>query len=250
MPDKASALVLLSGGLDSATVLAWTVQKAGHRVHALSFAYGQRHKVELDKARQLAQHYNCQHTIFTLAPQLFAVTNDPNASSLILQDTRLDSDNVKFTDAPWRRARQTEAKQPNDGIPATYVPARNIIFLAHALAFAETQSIGHIFLGINAIDYAGYPDCRPEFLSAFQKMARLGTRTGAQGRAIQIEAPLLHLTKKEIIAEGLALGLNYALTSSCYEPNAAGQPCQTCDSCRLRQQGFTELGVVDPLLAC
>ena len=134
-------------------------------------------------------------------------------------------------------------------IPLTYVPARNILFLAHALALAESHGCSNIFLGVNAVDYSGYPDCRPEFLEAFAKMAKAGMRSGVEGKGIQIHAPLLYLSKKEIIQKGIALGLDYSLTSSCYQPDAQGRPCQKCDSCFLRARGFAQAGLRDPLIA-
>ncbi len=221
---KPSAIVLLSGGLDSATVLA-IVKSEGYNIRALSFSYGQRHIFELQKASQLAQHYKCQHSLIHLDPSLF------QGSALVGEDLEVPNHSTN-----------------KQGIPITYVPARNILFLSHALALAESHNIANIFLGINVIDYSGYPDCRPEFIEAFQKMAALGMRCSVEGMPIQIHAPLLHLNKKEIIKKGMALGLDYSLTTSCYRPGYSGEPCQNCDSCLFRSQGFAQAGCEDPLL--
>ena len=215
--EKISAIVLLSGGLDSATVLALAHAKQKQsaesgKILALSFAYGQRHAIELKKAAQLAANYEgVQYMLIPLAPQLFGGTALVPENQIAVP--------------------QYSASQAQDQIPLTYVPARNILFLAHALALAESHNCFDIFLGVNAVDYSGYPDCRPEFLEAFVKMAQVGMRSGVEGRGIQIHAPLLHLSKKEIIQKGAALGVDYSLTSSCYQPSPEGRPCQKCDSC-------------------
>ncbi len=226
-----TAIVLLSGGLDSATVLAWACRQ-GHRCLALSFAYGQRHAWELAKARQLAEIYALSHKVLKLDSAIFR--------SSLVQETQPKEAGQVFDTSP---------KKQRSAIPPTYVPARNILFLSHALALAESYAIGHIFLGINALDYSGYPDCRPEFLEAFRSMASLGMRCGVEGEPVQIHAPLLHLSKKDIIRKGLSLGVDYALTSSCYQPQAKGRPCGKCESCSLRKQGFREAAIQDPLFA-
>ena len=224
-----SAIVLLSGGLDSATVLA-IAHAEQSEILALSFAYGQRHAFELGMAAQLAASYEgCEHMSISLDPQLFRGT------ALV----------AKNKIAVPSHSTEKEKKQ----IPLTYVPARNIIFLAHALALAESYNCLDIFLGVNALDYSGYPDCRPEFIDAFAKMAKVGMRSGVEGKDIQIHAPLLQLSKREIIQKGTALGVDYSLTSSCYQPSPEGRPCQRCDSCFLRARGFSEAGLRDPLLA-
>ena len=220
---EADAIVLLSGGLDSATVLA-IARKNGHTPIALSFEYGQRHAVELQLARRLTTSAGLEHFIAKLDARLFSGT------ALVGADVGVP-----------------EHREIDESIPVTYVPARNILFLSHALALAESRNVTHIYLGVNALDYSGYPDCRPEFLKAFETMAALGMKTGVEGRPVQIHAPLVELTKSEIIQQGLALGVDYSMTSSCYQPDGNGRPCQKCDSCALRRKGFAEAGVPDPL---
>ena len=220
------SVVLLSGGMDSATTLAIATAD-GFECHALSFRYGQRHAIELDRAAAVARRYGAAtHRIVTLDPAAFqgsALTGTGNVP----------------------KDRSDEAI--GHGIPSTYVPARNTIFLAYALGIAEQLGAADIFLGINALDYSGYPDCRPEFLEAFQRMARLATRAGVEGPVpITIHAPLLRLTKREIIARGLALGIDYAMTLTCYDPTREGLACGRCDACRLRLKGFEENGIPDP----
>jgi 7-cyano-7-deazaguanine synthase len=218
---------LLSGGLDSATVLA--IAKAeGCDVYALSFAYGQRHSWELECAREVAQSGGAkEHRTATIDLRAFG-------GSALTADI----------DVPKGRT----PEEMSSGIPITYVPARNTIFLSYALAWAEVLGSSDIFIGVNALDYSGYPDCRPEFIAAFERMANLATKAGVEGRqALKIHAPLMSLTKAEIIRKGLELGVNYSLTSSCYDPSPTGQPCGGCDSCVLRQKGFRENGLVDPL---
>lgn len=222
---KIPAIVLLSGGLDSATTLE-IARDDGYAPLALSFEYGQRHAVELLLARRIAARIGVEHVIVRLDPGLFGGT------ALVGEDIAV----------PTHRA-------IDESIPVTYVPARNILFLSHALALAESRGIAHIFLGVNALDYSGYPDCRPEFLEAFEKMAALGMKTGVEGQPIRIHAPLVQLTKTEIIRRGFALGVDYAQTSSCYQPDAEGRPCRKCDSCILRERGFQGAGVEDPLIA-
>ncbi|HET7025644.1 MAG TPA: 7-cyano-7-deazaguanine synthase QueC [Gemmatimonadales bacterium] len=220
------AVVLLSGGMDSATTLA-IARAEGFQCHALSFRYGQRHAIELDRATALARHLGAvEHRIVALDPAAF-------------QGSALTGT------GPVPKDRSDDAIA--HGIPSTYVPARNTIFLAYALGIAEQLGATDIFLGINALDYSGYPDCRPEFLDAFQRMAQLATRAGVEGATpISIHAPLLTLTKREIIARGLALGVDYAMTLTCYDPTPDGLACGRCDACRLRLRGFEENGITDP----
>ena len=225
--QRSKAVVLLSGGLDSTTVLA--IAKAeGHDVYALSFAYGQRHSWELECARVVARVGGAkEHRTATIDLRAFG-------GSALTADI----------DVPKGRT----PEEMSSGIPITYVPARNTIFLSYALAWAEVLGSSDIFIGVNALDYSGYPDCRPEFIAAFERMANLATKAGVEGRqALTIHAPLISLTKAEIIRKGLELGVDYSLTSSCYDPSPTGQPCGGCDSCVLRQKGFRENGLVDPL---
>ena len=225
--QRSKAVVLLSGGLDSTTVLA--IAKAeGHDVYALSFAYGQRHSWELECARVVARVGGAkEHRTATIDLRAFG-------GSALTADI----------DVPKGRT----PEEMGSGIPITYVPARNTIFLSYALAWAEVLGSSDIFIGVNALDYSGYPDCRPEFIAAFERMANLATKAGVEGRqALTIHAPLISLTKAEIIRKGLELGVDYSLTSSCYDPSPTGQPCGGCDSCVLRQKGFRENGLVDPL---
>lgn len=224
-----NAVVLLSGGLDSTTTLA--VAKAeGFTPYALSFRYGQRHAVELESAARVAQVMGvAEHVIADI-------------------DLRRFGGSALTADLPVPKGRHLDAM--NTGIPITYVPARNTVFLSFALAWAEVLGASDLFIGINALDYSGYPDCRPAYLAAYEQMANLATVAGVEGRQrLQIHAPLMHLTKAEIIRQGLALGVDYALTSSCYDPGVAGRPCGQCDSCLLRAKGFAEAGIADPLLA-
>jgi 7-cyano-7-deazaguanine synthase len=221
------AVVLLSGGLDSATVLA-IARAAGFDAYALSFAYGQRHAWELDCARRVAAALGArEHRIAEIDLRAFG-------GSALTADI----------DVPKGRGEQ----EMNAEIPITYVPARNTIFLSFALAWAEVLGAGDIFLGVNALDYSGYPDCRPEFIAAFEHLANLATKAGVEGRQrLTIHTPLIALTKAQIIQRGLDLGVDYALTSSCYDPSPKGEPCGACDSCLLRQKGFRENGISDPL---
>jgi len=221
-----NAVVLLSGGLDSATTLA-IARRQGFAVHALSFDYGQRHRIELDCAKQLAaRHGVVQHVILPIDLRRFG-------------GSALTSDLAVPKDRPLDEMSQ--------GIPITYVPARNTIFLSFALAWAEVLGADDIFLGVNALDYSGYPDCRPEYIAAFQAMANLATKAGVEGRQrLTIHTPLIHCTKAEIIRQGLALGVDYALTTSCYDPAADGRACGRCDACLLRLKGFAEAGASDP----
>lgn len=223
MAAERDAVVLLSGGLDSATTLAIARSK-GFRCHALSFDYGQRHKQELEAASAVAARGGAaEHRIARLDMGFIG------GSALTDMDLAVPT-------------------EPTSGIPITYVPARNTVFLAMALAWAEALGAFDIFIGVNAVDYSGYPDCRPAFLQAFESLANVATRAGIEGTPCRIQAPLLFLTKAEIIKAGLALGVDYALTLSCYAPGATGYPCGTCDACRLRAKGFAEAGLADPAL--
>ncbi len=216
------AVILLSGGLDSATVLA-IARSQGRDCHAISFVYGQRHGIELEAARRVAQAIGAvEHVIFPLDLRVFG-------ASALTADIDVPKD---AADAP--------------GIPVTYVPARNTIFLALALGFAEAREADEIWLGVNAIDYSGYPDCRPEFLDAFQQVMLRGTRSGIEHGTPRLVAPLVMLSKSDIIRLGVELGVDYALTHSCYDPSETGLACGHCDSCILRRRGFLEAGVVDP----
>jgi 7-cyano-7-deazaguanine synthase len=218
-------IVLLSGGLDSATVLA-IVRAEGRTCHALSFNYGQRHQVELEAAARIARSLGAaSHRICTVDVQCLA------GSALTGQG-----------EVPKGRSEH----EIGHGIPATYVPARNTLFVAHALALAETTGADEIALGINALDYSGYPDCRPEWLQAMKEVARLGTKVGVSGRPVGIVAPLLALSKAEIIRKGTALGVDYGLTLSCYDPTEQAEACGACDACLLRRRGFEQAGVPDP----
>ena len=220
------AVVLLSGGLDSTTTLA-IARSQDYETYVLSFDYGQRHARELEAARKIAKSLGArEHRIVKIDNRIFvgsALTDD--------------------IDVPKSRSE----KDIGIGIPVTYVPARNTIFLAHALAWAETIPAGHIFIGANAIDYSGYPDCRPEFIALFETLANIGTKTGAEGGRIQIHAPLLQLSKADIVRKAVQLDVDLSLTHSCYDPTPDGRACGKCDSCLLRQKGFREAGVVDPI---
>ena len=221
-----SAIVLLSGGLDSATAAAWATSK-GYRLSALSIDYGQRHRCELDAAKNVAASLGISdHVVLPIDLAAFGGSALVDPSMPVPKD-RSDAD-------------------IGHGIPVTYVPARNTVFLSLALARAETRGAGAIVLGVNAIDYSGYPDCRPEFLAAFGEVARLGTKAGVEGRPIELVAPLVTLSKAEIIRLGLSLGLDYGLTTSCYDPDIDGRPCGRCDSCLLRAAGFAAVGATDP----
>jgi 7-cyano-7-deazaguanine synthase len=224
------AVVLLSGGLDSATVLAMA-RADGFACHALSFRYGQRHAVELDAAARVARALGAvEHRVATVDLGWIG------GSALTAHDL----------DVPKDRAVETMGA---GDIPITYVPARNALFLCHALAWAEVLGARDLYAGMNALDYSGYPDCRPEFLAAFETMARLGTKAGAEGAAWRVRAPLIALSKAEIIKAGVALGVDYALTHSCYDPIVASdgvRACGRCDSCLLRKKGFADAGVPDP----
>jgi 7-cyano-7-deazaguanine synthase len=220
------AVLLLSGGLDSSTVLA-IVQAQGYEVHALSFSYGQRHNVEVEVAKQIAKAANVmEHAIVDIDLRGFggsALTDD--------------------IDVPKGRSED----EMNEGIPITYVPARNTIFLSFALAKAEILGAFDIFVGVNALDYSGYPDCRPEYVGAFEVMANLATKAAVEGQGkLTVHAPLIDQTKAQIITRGMKLGVDYGQTISCYDPDSTGAACGGCDSCQLRKKGFTEAGVPDP----
>jgi len=222
------AVVLLSGGLDSTTVLA-IARNEGYVPYALSFSYGQRHSVELEAARQVAEAFRvARHVVADIDLRVFG------GSALT------DEISVPHHDS---------ADDLTDDIPVTYVPARNTIFLSYALAWAEVLGSSDVFIGVNALDYSGYPDCRPEYIRAYQQMADLATKAGVEGRQhLRIHAPLIELTKAQIIQRGLALGVDYSLTHSCYDPDPEGHACGTCDSCLLRRRGFAEVGLEDPAL--
>ncbi len=223
--DRTHAIVLLSGGLDSATVLALALSE-GYEVHALSFHYGQRHRIELQAAKGLAKHYGlADHRIAEIDLHLFG-------GSALTDDIDVPKDRPDL--------------EESDEIPVTYVPARNTIFLSYGLAFAETVGAADIFIGVNALDYSGYPDCRPEYIRAFEAMANLGTKAGVEGQRISIQTPLIELSKADIIRLGTDLGVDYAATISCYDPDDEGRACARCDSCRLRRRGFHEAGLPDP----
>ena len=220
------AVLLLSGGLDSTTLLAHAVRE-GFAVHALSFRYGQRHAHELEAARAVAGRYGAvEHRVAEIDLRLFG-------GSALTDDIAVPKDRPLDDMAA--------------GVPVTYVPARNTIFLAYALAYAEVVRAADLFIGVNALDYSGYPDCRPEFLAAFERLANVATRAATEeGWRITLHAPLLHLTKAQIVRLGLSLGVDYALTTSCYDPEPDGAACGRCDACRLRLKGFAEAGAADP----
>ncbi len=223
--EKKRAVLLLSGGLDSTTVLAIAKAK-GFSISALSFRYGQNHEHEADQAQMIATQFDVNdHTIVDIDLAVFgqsALTDDidvPKANSV---------------------------EEIGSDIPVTYVPARNTIFLSYALALAEVRKAATIFIGVNALDYSGYPDCRPEYISAFQALAALATKSGVEGSAVEVRAPLLHLSKAEIIARGLELGVDYSMTTSCYDPDTQNRACGHCDACLLRLKGFESNGIADP----
>lgn len=221
------AVCLLSGGLDSSTCLALALRD-GLECYALSFDYGQRHHVELEAARRVAATLGvARHLVLRIGLRAFG-------GSALTSDLAVPKDR--------------DAEQMGHGIPITYVPARNTVFLSIALAWAETLESSDIFLGVNAIDYSGYPDCRPEYIEAFERMANLATRAGVEGRThVKIHTPLISLTKAEIVKLGGELGVDFRMTWSCYDPDERGRPCGACDSCLLRRKGFEEAGLADPL---
>ncbi len=219
------AVVLLSGGLDSTTTLAIATRDA-YTVHALTFRYGQRHAHEIDAARRIAARYHvARHEIVDV-------------------DLRAFGGSALTADIPVPKDREI-----GDGIPITYVPARNTIFLAFALAYAEVSRAGDIFIGVNHMDSSGYPDCRPEYIAAFERLANLATKSAVESQAaIRIRTPLIDLTKSEIISLGLSLGVDYSMTTSCYDPDPSGAACGRCDACQLRLRGFADVGMADPAL--
>jgi 7-cyano-7-deazaguanine synthase len=225
-PAPPRAVVLLSGGLDSATALA-IARAEGFDVHALSFRYGQRHAVELEAAARVARAFSVRRHL------------------TVDLDLRLFGGSALTDDIPVPKSRNVE--ELGGGIPVTYVPARNTIFLSLALGWAEVLGSSDVFIGVNALDYSGYPDCRPAFIEAFTRMANLATKVGVEGHgSLTIHTPLIHMTKAEIIREGTLLGLDYGLTFSCYDPSPAGRACGACDACLLRAKGFAEAGLPDP----
>ncbi len=219
--DTPKAVVLVSGGLDSATVLAMAKEQ-GYAIHAMSFDYGQRHRCELEAARAVAEAAG------VVAHKRITLNLDEIGGSAL-------------TDAAI-----AVPEQPGEGIPVTYVPARNTVFLALALGWAEVLGAEAIFIGVNAVDYSGYPDCRPEFIEAFNRLSAVATKAGVEGHPTRIETPLIHLSKAEIIREGVRLGVDYSLTVSCYNPDEECRACGRCDACRLRAAGFEAAGVPDP----
>jgi 7-cyano-7-deazaguanine synthase len=224
--DRRRAVVLLSGGLDSTTVLAIALSQ-GYSVYAMSFRYGQRHQIELAAADRIAAKMGVeQHVVVDIDLRKFG-------GSALTEDLAVP--------------KHDEVASIGDAIPITYVPARNTIFLSFALAWSEVLDARDIFIGVNALDYSGYPDCRPEYIAAFQQMARLATKAGVEGQGVTIHAPLIHLTKGQIIQRGLQLGVDYGLTTSCYDPRPDGAACGHCDSCLLRRRGFADNGISDPI---
>lgn len=224
MADSKRAVLLLSGGLDSTTLLAMA-REQGFDVYALTVLYGQRHSAEISAARRVGQRFGVSdHKFADIDLRLWG-------GSALTDNIEVPKDGVQA------------------GIPITYVPARNTVMLSLALAYAEAIDARDIFIGVNAVDYSGYPDCRPEFVSAFETMANFGTKAGVEGAKLSIHAPIISWTKKQIIEEGLRLGVDYALTHSCYDPGEDGRPCRECDSCRIRIAAFAELGMSDPALS-
>ncbi|MFH0977222.1 MAG: 7-cyano-7-deazaguanine synthase QueC [Spirochaetota bacterium] len=222
------AVVLLSGGIDSATTTAYAL-KNGYIIYAITFLYGQRHSTEIEFAKKLCAFFRItNHLLIELPVQIFSSSALSKASDEII---------------PKNRDMSFSAK---DDIPSTYVPGRNILFLSYALSFAESINSRDIFIGANAVDYSGYPDCRPEFLQSFEAMANIGTKAGIMGDGFKIRAPLLDLKKSEIIKLGTNLGVDYSLTHSCYDPDPDGSSCGECDSCQIRRKGFIEAGISDP----
>ena len=226
MLDKKKAVVLVSGGLDSATTLA-IAKNEGFDIYAISFDYGQRHHFELEAARRVCESQGVSELV------VFKV------------DTSIFRGSALTNDIPVPHNR--DESQMADGIPVTYVPARNTIFLSVGLGLAESVGANDLFIGVNAVDYSGYPDCRPEFIKAFEDMANLATKAGVEGQRLNVHTPLIRLTKAEIIQRGVALGVDYGLTHSCYDPLPDGTSCGECDSCQLRLRGFREAGFADPI---
>lgn len=224
--EKPRAVVLFSGGMDSSVVLAMVADE-GFEVHAITISYGQRHRVELDSARKTAQAIGVKRHVFI------------NLDSTPFAGSALTCEDIEVPKGP---------RPPGtDPIPPTYVPARNTVFLSLALAYAESSGARDIFIGVSSVDYSGYPDCRPEFLSSFEETANLGTRSADRGKRFRIQAPLLGMTKGETVTAGIRLGVDFSLTHSCYDPYPAGEPCGQCEACRLRRRGFEEAGIEDPI---
>ncbi len=221
--NNKKAVVLFSGGLDSTTVLAYAKSK-NFNCFALSFHYGQRHESEMNAAKEIAKHFDVsEHKFFSLPLDSIGGSSLVDSSKAIIKSENLE-------------------------IPSTYVPARNLIFLSVALGWAESIGANDIFIGVNAVDYSGYPDCRPEFINLFQKISKLATKEGILGNNFNINAPLLNFSKKEIIRLGIELGVDYTMTVSCYKANPQGKACGACDACTLRKKGFTDLGIDDPTM--
>ncbi len=225
MTAPPKAVLLLSGGLDSTTLLAYAV-RAGYAVHALSFRYGQRHEHELEAARRAAARYGAvAHRVAEIDLRAFG-------GSALTADIAVPKDRSDAAIA--------------EGVPVTYVPARNTIFLSYALGWAEVLGARDLFIGVNALDYSGYPDCRPAFVAAFEMLANVATKAGVEGERFRVQTPLIDMTKAEIIRKGAELGVDYGLTHSCYDPDTEGRACGDCDSCLLRKKGFREAGIPDP----
>jgi 7-cyano-7-deazaguanine synthase len=245
-PAAKPAVVLLSGGLDSTTVLA-VAKSEGFAIYALTFDYGQRHVAEIEAAKAIARNAKVdRHEIIKMDLRVFGASA-LTADIPVPKDRELDSLRKHARPSgdrePLRDSAGTHAE-----IPATYVPARNTIFLSYAVAFAEVVGAANIFIGVNALDYSGYPDCRPEYIQAFEKMANLATRAGVEGKTqLTIRTPLISLTKAEIIKLGASLGVDYSATTSCYDPGRNGEACGSCDACQLRLKGFREAGIEDPV---
>jgi len=224
---SAKAVVLLSGGIDSSTTLA-IARNENYDLYALSFRYGQKNRLEVPAAKKIARTLKVKdHLVLDI-------------------DLAAIGGSALTTDIPVPRERTDEDILGD--IPGTYVPARNIVFLSYALSWAESLGASDLFIGVNAVDYSGYPDCRPEFIEAFQRMANMGTKAGAEGRPFTIHTPLIRMTKAQIIQKGIALGVDYGLTQSCYDPSPRGTACGVCDSCVLRKRGFNQAGIPDPIV--
>jgi 7-cyano-7-deazaguanine synthase len=225
MSNAKNAVVLLSGGADSSTVLA-VARRDGFNVYALTFAYGQRHAAELKAASRVAARFGVtEHKVVEIDLRTFG-------GSALTSDLSVPKDRA--------------ISDMSEGIPITYVPARNTIFLSYALALAEVVNASDVYIGVNALDYSGYPDCRPEYIAAFEAMANLATKAGVEGNGLKIHTPLISLTKAEIVALGTSLGVEFGETSTCYDPNSLGLACGRCDACQLRLKGFAEAGLTDP----
>ena len=227
MKDKKNAVVLCSGGLDSATVMA-IVKNDGYDIYALSFCYGQRHEIEIEAARRVAE--------VTGVKEHLVLNVDLGCMGGSALTDKIDVPKAE------------NLSEISSGVPITYVPARNTVFLSYALALAEVKKSNDIFLGVNAVDYSGYPDCRPEYIDAFEKMANLATKAGVEGNKVHIKAPLINMTKAEIIKRGVSLGVDYTITLSCYDPDDSGRACGSCDSCLFRKNGFEEAEIDDPTI--